>query len=191
MEAFGATFAVVFLAEMGDKTQLLVMAFAAKYRWQQVLLGMTAGIFVVHALAVGVGSFAHSLIDPQVMEVLAALLFLGFGIWTLRDDTEEEEKRASSRFGPVLTVMLTFIVGEMGDKTQFAAMAMAATMGAWMMVLLGAVLAMVLADSMGLVAGTFLQRHLPPSRMRWLSGGIFLFFGIVGLVHAGWQIFCA
>ncbi|MCI7331000.1 MAG: TMEM165/GDT1 family protein [Selenomonadaceae bacterium] len=190
MEAFLATFAVVFLAEMGDKTQLLVMAFAAKFRWQQVLVGMTAGIFVVHALAVGVGSLVHSLINPQLMEFIAALLFLGFGVWTLRGGDEEEEESAGKRFGPVLTVMLTFIVGEMGDKTQFAAMTMAATLGAWLPVLLGAVSSMVLADGLGLVAGTFLQRHLQPARMRLLSGGIFLGFGAVGLIHAAWQFFC-
>ena len=71
MEAFLATFAVVFLAELGDKTQLLVMAFSAKFPWQQVLVGMTLGIFVVHALAVGVGSFVGSLLDPGVMEIIA------------------------------------------------------------------------------------------------------------------------
>lgn len=184
MEAFLATFAVVFLAELGDKTQLLVMAFAAKFPWRQVLVGMTLGIFVVHALAVGVGSFLGSLLNPLYMEILASLMFLAFGIWTFKGSEDDEEEASAGRFGPVLTVMLTFIVGEMGDKTQFAAMAMAATFSAWLAVLLGAVLAMVLADSLGLVAGAFLHRYLPPSRMRWISGSIFLAFGALGLVHA-------
>ena len=80
--------------------------------------------------------------------------------------------------------MMTFIVGEMGDKTQFAAMTMAATFSSWLAVLVGAVAAMVLADSLGLVAGAFLHRYLPPARMKLISGGIFLVFGAVGLVHA-------
>ena len=184
MEAFLATFAVVFLAELGDKTQLLVMAFAAKFPWRQVLVGMTLGIFVVHALAVGVGSFVGSLLDPGVMEIIASVLFLAFGVWTLRSGDEEDEKAGQGRYGPILTVMMTFIVGEMGDKTQFAAMAMAATASSWLAVLVGAVLAMVLADSLGLVAGAFLQRYLPPARLRWISGGIFVFFGVVGFAHA-------
>lgn len=184
MEAFLATFAVVFLAELGDKTQLLVMAFAAKFPWRQVLLGMTLGIFVVHALAVGVGSFLGSLLNPFYMEILASLMFLAFGVWTLRSGDDDEEAATAGRFGPVLTVMMTFIVGEMGDKTQFAAMAMAAAFSAWFAVLIGAVLAMVLADSLGLIAGAFLQRYLPPARMRWISGGIFMAFGVLGLGHA-------
>lgn len=184
MEAFLATFAVVFLAELGDKTQLLVMAFSAKFPWQQVLVGMTLGIFVVHALAVGVGSFVGSMIDPAVMEVIASLLFLTFGVWTLRSGDEEDEAAGTGRYGPVLTVMMTFIVGEMGDKTQFAAMTMAAAFSAWYFVLIGAVAAMVLADSLGLVAGAFLHRYLPPARMKLLSGGIFCAFGLAGLIHA-------
>ena len=184
MEAFLASFAVVFLAELGDKTQLLMMAFAAKFPWRQVLVGMTLGIFVVHALAVGVGSMLGNLLDPFVMEILASLMFLAFGLWTLRGGEDDEEEAAAGRDGPVLTVMMTFIVGEMGDKTQFAAMAMAATASSWLAVLVGAVLAMVLADSLGLVAGAFLQRYLPPARLRWISGGIFVFFGVVGFAHA-------
>ncbi len=184
MEAFLATFAVVFLAELGDKTQLLVMAFAAKFPWQQVLVGMTLGIFVVHALAVGVGSFIGSLLDPAVMEIIASVLFLAFGVWTLKSGDEEDEEVGPGRYGPILTVMMTFIVGEMGDKTQFAAMTMAATFSSWLAVLVGAVAAMVLADSLGLVAGAFLHRYLPPARMKLLSGLIFLGFGAAGLVHA-------
>ena len=183
MEAFLATFAVVFLAELGDKTQLLVMAFAAKFPWQQVLVGMTLGIFVVHALAVGVGSFVGSLFDPAVMEVVASLMFFAFGIWTLVSGDEEDEEADASHYGSILTVMMTFIVGEMGDKTQFAAMTMAATFSSWLAVLVGAVAAMVLADSLGLVAGAFLHRYLPPVRMKLLSGLIFLGFGAAGLVH--------
>ena len=105
MEAFLASFLVVFLAELGDKTQFIVMAFTAKYRWQSVFAGMTLGIFVVHSLAVAVGSLAGQLVPVHLMTVIASCLFIGFGIWTLRgDDEEEEEAAATSRFGPLLTV---------------------------------------------------------------------------------------
>ena len=187
MDAFLATFVMIFLAELGDKTQLIVMAFAAKYRWRQVLAGMTLGIFVVHALAVGVGSFIGSLLDPGVMEIIASVLFLAFGVWTLKSGDEEDEEAGPGRYGPILTVMMTFIVGEMGDKTQFAAMTLAAQWQAWLPVLAGAVLAMVLADGLGLVAGSCLKRFLAPRRMRLLSGVIFLAFGAAGLA----QLFAA
>lgn len=188
MEAFLASFLVVFLAELGDKTQFIVMAFTAKYRWQSVFAGMTLGIFVVHSLAVAVGSLAGQLIPVHLMTIIASCLFIGFGVWTLRgDDEEEEENVHPSRFGPLLTVAMTFIVGEMGDKTQFAAMTMAAQYESWLMVLAGAVAGMVLADSLGILAGAFLHRKLPAKKMRYLSAGIFLFFGVVGLLQSAFQ----
>lgn len=187
MDAFLATFVMIFLAELGDKTQLIVMAFAAKYRWRQVLAGMTLGIFAVHALAVGVGSFVGELLSPECMTLIASLLFLYFGYWTLRGGDEAEETAADSCYGPVLTVATSFFVGEMGDKTQFAAMTLAAQWQAWLPVLAGAVLAMVLADGLGLVAGSCLKRFLAPRRMRLLSGVIFLAFGAAGLA----QLFAA
>lgn len=188
MEALLASFLVVFLAELGDKTQLIVMAFTAKYRWQSVFAGMTLGIFIVHALAVAVGSLVGQIIPVHLMTVIASCLFIGFGVWTLRGEAEEEgEEDAPSRFGPLLTVAMTFIIGEMGDKTQFAAMAMAAQYESWLMVLLGAVVGMVLADSLGILAGAFLHRRLPAEKMRYLSAGIFLFFGVAGLLQSAFQ----
>lgn len=185
MEAFWASFLVVFLAELGDKTQLIVMAFAVKYNWKSVFFGMTLGIFVVHSLAVAVGTLVGELIPVHLMTIIASCLFIGFGIWTLHgSDDEEEEQPNSSRFGPLLTVAMTFIVGEMGDKTQFAAMAMAAQYESWLFVLLGAVIGMVLADSLGMIAGTFLHRKLPAEKIRYLSAGIFLLFGAAGLLES-------
>ncbi|MBQ1868093.1 TMEM165/GDT1 family protein [Selenomonas sp.] len=183
MEALLASFLVVFLAEMGDKTQFLVMAFTSKYDWKQVFAGMSLGIIVVHSLAVALGALAGELIPANLMQILASLIFIGFGVWTLRSDDEEEEEAHDSRFGPLLTVAMTFIVGEMGDKTQFAAMTMAAQYeGAWMAVLLGAVLGMIVADSLGILAGALLHRRLPARQMRLLSAAIFLLFGVAGLV---------
>lgn len=83
MEAFWASFFIVFLAEFGDKTQFLVMAFAAKYDWRQVFVGMTLGIVIVHSVAVAAGNLIGGWIPEQVMEVLVSLMFIGFGIWTL------------------------------------------------------------------------------------------------------------
>lgn len=184
MGALLASFLIVFLAEMGDKTQFLVMAFAAKYDWKHVFAGMLLGIFVVHSLAVAAGSLVGNFIPADVMRIVASLLFIGFGIWTLRGGDEEEETH-DSRFGPLFTVAMTFIVGEMGDKTQFAAMTMAAQYeNAWGLVLAGAVSGMIVADSLGILAGALLHRRLPAKKMRFLSAGIFLLFGLAGLFHS-------
>ena len=185
MEALLSSFGVVFLAEMGDKTQFLVMAFAAKYHWRPVLGGMLLGIFLVHSLAVAAGSFIGSFINPTLMQALAGLAFLFFGWWTLRGEAEEEEAHDSSR-SPFWTVALTFFVGEMGDKTQFAAMTMAAAYPSWQMVLVGALLGMVLADLMGVICGAVLHKRLPAHKLQFLSGGIFIFFGLVTLIQLAW-----
>ena len=145
---------------------------------------MTLGIFVVHAIAVAVGSFAGLLLDAHVMAVVASVLFIAFGVWTLRTDDEAEEEAHDSRFGPVFAVAIAFVFGEMGDKTQFAAMTMAAAYGAWLPVLVGAVSGMMLADSLGIMAGRLLHRRLPADRLRLVSAGCFFLFGIIGLVHA-------
>lgn len=121
MEALTTTFLVVFLAELGDKTQFLVIAFAAKYYWRHVFLGMTIGITVVHSLAVAAGSFVGHLIPEDVITGIAALFFLWldkkdwFGILTLRADDEKKEAY-DSRFGPIWAVSAAFIVGEMGGR---------------------------------------------------------------------------
>ena len=183
MEALMAAFLVVFFAEMGDKTQFIVMAFAAKYDWKQSFFGMVIGILVVHSLAVLVGTLLGEFIPVHMMPILASLIFIAFGLWTLRgaDDEEEEEAVHDSCFGPLLTVAMTFIVGEMGDKTQFATLTLAAQYESWLMVLVGAVLGMIVADSLGILVGMFLNRRLPAKQLRYLSAAIFLLFGAVGL----------
>ena len=186
MEALTTTFLVVFLAELGDKTQFLVIAFAAKYYWRHVFLGMTIGITVVHSLAVAAGSFVGHLIPEDVITGIAALFFLWFGILTLRADDEKKEAYDSS-FGPIWAVSAAFIVGEMGDKTQIAAMTMAAQLGVWPLVLIGAVSGMLVADSLGLVFGTtLLHKRLPTKKMQLISGSIFLIFGLYGILRMLW-----
>lgn len=182
VEALLSSFGVVFLAEMGDKTQLLVMAFAARYHWRPVLGGMLLGILAVHSLAVAAGNVIGSYLNPELMQGIAGAAFLAFGIWTLRGEAEEDEAHDSVR-SPFWTVATAFFVGEMGDKTQFAAMTVAAAYPSWQLVLTGAVLAMVLADLMGVICGALLHKRLPEKKLQLLSGGIFILFGAVTLIQ--------
>lgn len=185
MEAFLASLAVVFLAEMGDKTQLLVLAFAARYPWRTVFLGMTAGILAVHSLAVLLGSLAGDVVPRDLLQGMASLLFLAFGVWTLRGGQEEEGVAASSR-SPFWTVASVFFLGEMGDKTQLAAFTMAANFDSSLSVLSGAVIGMLAADSLGVLCGVLLHRRLPERRLQLISGGIFILFGLIGLLELFW-----
>ena len=185
MEAFGAAFLLIFFAEMGDKTQFLVMALAGRYDSRRVFAGMTLGIIVVHALAVLLGATIGSFLPAEKMAVVASILFICFGLWSLKgEDEKEDEECQSSRFGPVATVALTFVVGEMGDKTQLAAVALAADYGSWLMVFAGAVAGMILADGMGLVAGNYLQKKISSAAMQKISACIFILFGTAGLLQA-------
>jgi len=184
MEAFVASFLLIFFAEMGDKTQFLIMALAGRYDSRRVFAGMTLGIVVVHAVAVLLGVTIGSLLPASKMAMVASILFICFGLWSLKGDSEEEEEECkASRFGPVATVALTFILGEMGDKTQLAAVALASEMGNWFMVFAGAVMGMIIADGIGLVAGNYLQKKISPPTMQKVSAAIFILFGIAGLLQ--------
>ena len=141
---------------------------------------MTAGIIAVHSLAVLLGSLAGDIVPQNLLQLLAGLMFLAFGVWTLRGDEEEEEAADSSRT-PFWTVATVFFVGEMGDKTQLAAFTMAANYDNAPLVLAGAVIGMLAADSLGVLCGALLHKRLPERKLRLISGIGFILFGIVAL----------
>src|ERR1043166_9081422 len=125
MTAFWASLIFVVLAEMGDKTQLLAMAFATRYKASVVLWGVFVATALNHALAVAVGNYLTVFIPLQYIQIAAAVSFVLFGLWTIRGDKlEGEDKRFS--FSPFWTVAIAFVIAEMGDKTQLATVALAA-----------------------------------------------------------------
>ncbi len=125
MTAFLTSLAIVFLAEMGDKTQLLAMAFATRFRWQTVMLGVFFATAANHLFAVYVGSYLTSIVPLHYIKIAAAASFIVFGLWTIRGDKiEDEDKRFN--FSPLWTVIIAFFLAEMGDKTQLATVALAA-----------------------------------------------------------------
>ena len=126
------TFAVatilITLAELGDKTQLLALALATKYKAWQVLVGIFAATLVIHFFSTLLGGLIGALIPEFWMRLVAGLLFIGFGVWTLRgdDDQDAEKATAGARFGPIVTVAIAFFLAEIGDKTQIMTMTIAA-----------------------------------------------------------------
>lgn len=181
MEGFLTAFALVFLAEMGDKTQLIVMACAARYSWRPVLAAVLASTLANHGLAAALGVLLGGLLPAAEMCAAGSLAFLAFGLWTLFGKEDDEEGTAIHRKSPFLTVALTFFVGEMGDKTQLAVLTIAAERGAWLPVLLGSTTAMLLADGLAVLAGGALRRRVPPRAMKRLSAAVFLACGLAGL----------
>jgi putative Ca2+/H+ antiporter (TMEM165/GDT1 family) len=172
------------MAEMGDKTQLLAMTFAAKYRTPQVLLGVFIGSLLNHGMAVGLGTYLGEIIPLGLLGVAAGFLFLFFGVLALRQENDDEEEGQTARFGPVATVALSFFLGEMGDKTQLTTLTMAVQYTAPLMVLAGAVAGMMIANSPGILVGDKLLRKVSPRTLRLISSVVFVGFGLVQLYES-------
>ena len=180
MVAFLPSLLFVTLAEMGDKTQLLAMAFATRFPARTVLSAVFAATLVNHALAVAAGRILTNVIPLDAISLAAALSFLLFGLWTLRGDTLEGEDQQRSSYGPFLTVAVAFFLAELGDKTQLATISLAVRYSDAVAVLLGTTAAMVIADSIGIGIGIVMGRRLPDALIRIVSAGVFVFFGLAG-----------
>jgi Ca2+/H+ antiporter, TMEM165/GDT1 family len=181
MEAFIASFLFVVLAEMGDKTQLLAMAFASKYRPHKVLIAVFFATLLNHSLAVITGHLLSAVIPIDFISFVAALSFIVFGLWTIHGDTLHGEDKKESHFGPVLTVGIAFFLAEMGDKTQLATISLAVQYKNMLNVLMGTTLAMVTADAVGIIIGIVMQKHIPEKTIKWVSAIIFILFGLNGV----------
>jgi len=181
-EEFLEAFVLVFVAEVGDKTQLLLMTLAAKYTVLQMLLGILLGVTANHGAAVAIGCCLSSVIEGRLLQIFAGFIFIVFGIITIVFDSEDEKSR-SFKFGPVLTTALTFLLGEMGDKTQLTAMTLAMEAHNPAMVLAGSVSGMLAIGLVGIIIGTTLTKYIPSNIIRTLSGLIFIIFGIMRFIE--------
>jgi len=130
--AFVVSAVLIMVGELADKSQLLALVLATRYKAWQVLLGIFVATFVVHFFSTAFGMFAGGLIPKGVLPWVSGLLFIFFGAWTLRGDTVDDEEAALSkgaRFGPVLAVAVAFFFAELGDKTQIMTITIAADPG--------------------------------------------------------------
>ncbi len=180
---FAASLTLIALAEMGDKTQLLALSFAARYRPAKVLTGVFIATLLVHLLSVAVGRAVGDLVPMRYLEIAIGLSFIAFGIWTLKGDSLDatEGPRAKSA---VAAVAVAFFLAELGDKTQLATISLSAKYGSFIGVWLGSTLGMVVADGIAIAAGAAAGKKLPQSAIKWLSAAIFVLFGIVTMARA-------
>ena len=183
MTAFLLSTAVVFVAELGDKSQLMAMTFAARYRVVPVLVGITLATALVHLAAVAAGATVGAAFAEQqdAIAVVAGLAFLGFAAWTLRGDELSDEEAARARLSTgtaVLAVGTAFLLAELGDKTMLATITLATREG-WFGTWVGSTLGMVLADALAIVVGAVLGRHLPERAVRYGAAASFVVFGLV------------
>ena len=183
MTEFLASTAFVILAEMGDKTQLLAMAFATQFRWQTVMWGVFVATIFNHLLAVLVGTYLTQMIPMEYIQIAAAISFIGFGLWTIRGDTLNGEDKAT-KYGPFWTVAIAFFVAEMGDKTQLATVALAAQFNSIIPVWMGTTTGMMIADGVGIIVGIVLGKKIPERTVKWIAAMIFIIFGLFGLYES-------
>lgn len=186
MYAFLLSTAVIFVAELGDKSQLMAMTFAARYRARDVLLGITAATALVHLASVGIGyAIGDVFADAQgVIQVVAGIAFLAFAAWTLRGDelTDDEAAKArNSRGMALLAVGTAFFLAELGDKTMLATITLATQEG-WFGTWVGSTLGMVAADALAIGAGALLGRKLPERTIKIGAALLFLAFGVMLVV---------
>lgn len=173
-----------FIAEMGDKTQLMLVALTSKYKLRDIILGTAAAILVLNGLAVLAGGLVGSLIPDWIIKIVAALAFLYFAVTSLKkeDDEEEEAKENKFKFAP-LAVFGTFFVAELGDKTQLTAIAFGANEGlsAALIVWLGCSIGLFAADILGMLVGYLLKAKTPDGLLNTLAFFIFAIFGFFTL----------
>lgn len=187
LSAFLTTFGVIFLAELGDKTQLTAIALAARYPWKKAFLGIALAFTVLNAAAVVVGKIVFELVPLGWIQAASALLFLVFGVLTLREDgakeDEDGEKRRRAR-GPVLTAFVLILFAELGDKTQLMTASLAAQRASPLGVFAGSTLALWLVSLLGLLVGAQLARVVPMKWVHRAAGAAFLLFALYAACSA-------
>jgi putative Ca2+/H+ antiporter (TMEM165/GDT1 family) len=186
LAALVISFGVIFVAELGDKSQLMALTFATRFKTVPVLIGITVATAVVHAVSVGIGYGLGAALPTGWISLVAALAFFAFGAWTLRGDhLTEEERRKAEKTGrsAVVAVGIAFFLAELGDKTMLATITLATQHG-WFGTWLGSTIGMVAADALAIVVGRALGRHLPEKAIRYGAAVLFVLFGIWLLIEA-------
>lgn len=187
--AFLVSFAAIFVAEMGDKSQLMALAFATRFRAGAILLGIAIATAAVHAVSVGIGAILQVSLPTRAINIAAGLLFFGFAAWTLRGDTltaaDEERVERAGGSSAVAAASLAFFLAELGDKTMLATITLATTyspLGVW----IGSTLGMVAADALAILVGRALGTRLPERAVGIGAAVLFVIFGVLLLAEGIW-----
>lgn len=185
MHALVISFGIIFVAELGDKSQLMALAFATRYKAMPILIGITAATAAVHLFSVLVGAVVGVALPTKAIAIVAGLAFLAFAVWTIRGDEldDEDEMRAAVTTRSVVVAAATaFFLAELGDKTMLATITLATKeglFGTW----LGSTLGMVAADGLAIVVGQQLGTRLPERAIKFGAATLFVVFGVVLLVE--------
>ena len=187
MDAFLVSTAIVALAEMGDKTQLLALVLAARFRkpWP-IVWGIFVATVFNHALAGAAGAWITTLIGPQMLRWVLGVSFIAMAVWMLiPDKLEDGDTGEGPRWGVFGTTVVAFFLAEMGDKTQIATVMLAAQYSGWLWVVAGTTLGMMLANAPVVWLGERITRRIPLRTVHLVSAAIFLVLGVLALWGGG------
>ncbi len=178
-----STFVMLALAELGDKTQLVAITLSSKYRAISVFTGAMLAMALVDGVSIVAGTFLADIFSGQIIGLAGAAIFLAFGVHALLSKDEDEVKVKSGK-SAVVTSFSMVAVMELGDKTQFSVITLAAQYNAPALVFLGMILAYILLMGIGVILGCKLLKYVPKKYLKIFTGGLFIIFGIVFLMGA-------
>ncbi len=182
MDVLLQSFLLVFASEMGDKTQLLALVLAIKFKRPWVIMwGILTATLLNHGLAAYLGVWVSGLIEARYLKGILSATFFAFSIWILVPDKEEELKN-SNRWGAFWTTTVSFFFAEMGDKTQLATIALGARFMIPTSVIFGTTIGMLAADGLAVFLGESLVKKVPMKRIRWFTAALFFIFGLLILL---------
>lgn len=186
LEALFISTGIVALAEIGDKTQLLAFMLAARFRrpWP-IILGIFVATVANHAFAAAVGTWITQALGPEVLRWLLGLSFLAMAVWTLIPDKLEEGEVSVPRLGVFGATLVAFFLAEMGDKTQVATVALAARFDAFVAVVIGTTLGMLIANVPAVLAGDRIAQRIPVTLVHGIAAVLFALLGLALLFDIG------
>jgi putative Ca2+/H+ antiporter (TMEM165/GDT1 family) len=183
MEAFFVSVAVVAIAEIGDKTQLLALMLAARYRKPlPIILGIFCATLANHAIAALVGAEVAAWVGPSIMRWILGVLFIAMAGWCLIPDKADEGPQAARKAGAFVATLVAFFLVEIGDKTQIATVALAARFNSLVLVTAGTTIGMLLANAPVVLFGDAIARRLPLHIVRIVAALLFLVLGLLTIV---------
>lgn len=186
MEAFLVSTGLVAVAEIGDKTQLLALVLAARYRRPlPIILGILCATLANHALAAWAGGLAASWIGPEALRWILGISFLAMAAWCLVPDKADDPPSGAAGAGAFIATLMAFFLVEIGDKTQIATVALAARFDSILLVTAGTTLGMMLANVPVVIFGDAIAKRLPLRAIRIVAASIFVALGVLVLAGVG------
>lgn len=184
LEAFLISTGLVTLAEMGDKTQLLALLLAARFRRPMpIILGILAATLANHAFAGALGAWITSVVSADVLRWILGLSFIAMAVWMLIPDTVEADENETPRWGVFGATLIAFFLAEMGDKTQIATVALAAKYVSFYAVVLGTTLGMMIANVPAVLVGDKFAGKLPLKVIHGVAAAVFVVLGVLAILN--------